>query len=67
MREYYINSKKVTKEEWSNYFKRNPKAKVILSTYEKPSVYVPPDTSDAMTEEQYKKAKEKIDKILNKT
>ena len=63
MREYYINSKKVTKQEWSDFFKRNPKAKCILSTYNMPKKYTPPE-GEEMTKEQFERVKAKVDQQL---
>jgi len=44
MRRYLINSKEVTKQEWTTAYQNNPQASVILKTRSNTN-WVPPETN----------------------
>lgn len=43
MRDYYLNNKKITKQEWTEKFKQLPQATVILRTQSIPQI-IPPNS-----------------------
>lgn len=63
MRKYYLNNKEVTKYEWSEAFKSNPEATVILRTTSLSSVFIPPKTEQIISPERAQAIRESYKKI----
>lgn len=67
MLKYKIGNKYVDRTQFSEYVRKNPNIELIAKPIRANTNFVPPDCSDAMTEEQFKKAKQILDnQILDK-
>lgn len=54
MRKYYINGREVTKQQWSDSYKSNPDATVVLRVEKLPEAYRPPAVTSVISPDRAK-------------